>query len=89
MRNLAHMPVKGRIAYALLMLKKKFGVTNDGFINIHISRQDIASFAGTTYESAFSAMSELIQEEAIKVEDKNIFIANETKLLGFKDIPTA
>src|SRR5206468_400675 len=50
MRNLAHMPVKGRIAQALILLKEKFGVNDERFLNITVNRQDIASFAGTTYE---------------------------------------
>jgi CRP-like cAMP-binding protein len=83
MRNLAHMPVKGRIAHALYILKEKFGITNEGFIDANISRQDIASFAGTTYESAFRVMSELTQENIIKVEGKNFLITDEEKLMDF------
>src|SRR5882762_8727365 len=48
MRNLAHMQVKGRIARALMELREKFGLTQEGFIDIALSRQDLASFAGTT-----------------------------------------
>jgi CRP/FNR family transcriptional regulator len=83
MRHLAHMPVKGRVAYCLLMLKDKFGVSEDGFVDANISRQDIASFAGTTYESAFRVMSELIQEGIIEVTDKNIGILLPGKLADY------
>ena len=83
MRNLAHMPVKGRVAYALYMLADKFGALKDGLINITTSRQDIASFAGTTYESAFRVMSELIQEDVIKVTDKSIAINDKDKLASY------
>jgi CRP-like cAMP-binding protein len=41
MNILARMQVKGRIAYSLLSLKSKFGVTSDGQINIILSRQDL------------------------------------------------
>lgn len=83
MRNLAHMPVKGRIAYALLKLKEKFGVTDEGFIDITLSRQDIASYAGTTYETVFRILGDFVQEDIIKLADKNIFISNTEKLSGF------
>jgi len=83
MRNLAHMPVKGRVAYALLALQEKFGVNEEGFLDINISRQDIASFAGTTYESAFRVMSEFIEEGLVKVSEKNIALINSQKILSF------
>lgn len=80
MRNLAHMPVKGRIAHALLLLKNKFGFDDDGFINMILSRQDLASYTGTTYETAFRVMSELIQDNIIAISGKHITITNEEKL---------
>lgn len=81
MRNLAHMTVKGRVAQALLTLQEKFGVTNEGFIDIILSRQDLASFAGTTYETVFRMMNELIEENIITILGKNILITDREKLL--------
>jgi CRP/FNR family transcriptional regulator len=83
MRNLAHMPVKGRIAHALLALKNKFGQDEKGFIDLTLSRQDLASFAGTAYETVFRIMNEFIQERIIGVEGKNISILDTEKLLHF------
>ncbi|MFD2863666.1 Crp/Fnr family transcriptional regulator [Mucilaginibacter antarcticus] len=80
MRNLAHMPVKGRVAEALLMLKEQFGLTKEGFINIELSRQDLASFSGATYETVFRVINELIQEGLLILSGKSISIANEQKL---------
>lgn len=69
MRNLAHMSVKGRIASALLHLENKFG-TENGFINFPLSRQDVASYTGTTYETAWRMLQELAKEGMISLEDK-------------------
>jgi len=80
MRNLVHMPVKGRIAHALLTLRDKFGNTEDGAIDMTLGRQDLASFAGTTYETAFRIMSELIQENVIAISGKSIAVLNVEKL---------
>jgi CRP/FNR family transcriptional regulator len=80
MRNLVHMPVKGRIAHALLTLRDKFGNTEDGAIDMTLGRQDLASFTGTTYETAFRIMSELIQENVIAVSGKSIAVLNAEKL---------
>lgn len=74
MRNLAHMPVKSRVLQALLTLEEKFGLTTNGFINIIISRQDLASFAGTTYETVFRMLNELASEEIILTNGKQIKI---------------
>lgn len=81
MRNLAHMPVKGRIAYSLIKLKDRFGITKEGSIDISISRQDLGSFAGTTYETVFRVLTELVQEGVIGFEGKEIIILDEVKLL--------
>lgn len=76
MRNLAHMQVRGRVAYALLKLHQRFGLTSEGFLAIQLSRQDLASAAGTTYETAFRIMNELIAENIIGVSGKDIAIHN-------------
>ena len=86
MRNLAHMPVKSRVLQALLTLEEKFGVTPDGYMNIIISRQDLASFAGTTYETVFRVLNELIAEEIIVVHHKQIKVVNKRLLLTYLKI---
>lgn len=74
MRNLAHMTVKGRVANALLILHQKFGTTPEGYINIELSRQDLASYTGTTYETLFRTMNELSEENAIRTDGKKIIV---------------
>ncbi|MBN9380026.1 MAG: Crp/Fnr family transcriptional regulator [Chitinophagaceae bacterium] len=81
MRNLAHMQVKGRIAQALVALRDKFGTTAGGLIDVSLSRQDLASFAGTTYETVFRIINEFTEEQMIRTEGKNIAILNADKLL--------
>lgn len=81
MRNLAHMSVKGRIGQALLSLSKQFGYTPTGFIDIELSRQDLASYIGSTYETLFRVINELIQEETIVISGKYIKIINLEKLV--------
>lgn len=85
MRNLAHMPVKGRVAEALLLLREQFGETEKGVININLSRQDLASFAGTTYETVFRVINELTHEGLLAVAGKNISILNHARLLKLVD----
>jgi CRP-like cAMP-binding protein len=83
MRNLAHMQVKGRVAQGLLALREKFGLTSQGFIDINLSRQDLASLAGTTYETVFRIINELAKDEIIALEGKHIHIADAVKLMEY------
>src|SRR5690606_26370246 len=80
MRNLAHMSVRARVAQALISLKDQFGTQDDGSIGVTISRQDIASFAGTTYETLFKILSELTAGGSVRLDGKNIFLLDEEKL---------
>ena len=80
MRNLAHMQVKGRVAQALLSLEEKFGRSPEGHIGITLSRQDLASLVGATYETVFRIINELEQEELIGLDAKNITITDAVKL---------
>ena len=82
MRNLAHMNTKGRIGQALLTLQKKFGNDTDGFIDIEISRQDLASYSGTTYETLFKMLNELAEENSIIVNGKKVQILSEKDLIN-------
>ena len=80
MRNLAHMQVKGRVAQALITLQEKFGRTQEGFIQMTLSRQDLASLVGATYETVFRIINELAEEELITLSGKNIAINDAAKL---------
>ena len=82
MRNLAHMPVRGRVAQVFITLKNQFGVNKNGGINIELSRQDLASFTGTAYETLFRVINDLIEDKVIAITGKNIVIVNEDKLLN-------
>jgi CRP-like cAMP-binding protein len=83
MRNLAHMQVKGRVAQALLQLREQFGVTPEGYVGLTLSRQDLASLVGATYETVFRIINELGQDRLIRVEGKHIAIENADDLLRY------
>ena len=78
--NLIHLDVKARVAETLLMLKKDFGQNKDGFINITLTKQDLASYAGTTYETFFRMITEMAQEKIVRLYGKDIAILKEAKL---------
>lgn len=80
MRNLAHMPVKGRLANALITLKEKFGYDKDGFIAFPLTRQDLASYVGATYETTFRMLNAMVEENLVAVSGRFITLTNEEKL---------
>jgi len=80
MRNLALMSVKGRLAVAILGLRDQFGLDEEGFLNLALSRQDLAAFTGATYETVFRTMNELLTEKLIIVKGKQIGVLNEAGL---------
>ncbi|MFB9840961.1 Crp/Fnr family transcriptional regulator [Mucilaginibacter ginsenosidivorans] len=80
MRNLVHMPVKGRIAQSLIALKTQFGINDEGAINIELTRQDLSSFAGASYETLFKVINELVDEKIAEVSGKSIRILDEPAL---------
>lgn len=83
MRNLAHMEVKGRIAEALLEIADTFGNNQNGYINITMTRQDIASYAGTTYETVFKFFNDLTNSSIISTSGKSIKIDKPEELRSY------
>ncbi|HEY2720358.1 MAG TPA: Crp/Fnr family transcriptional regulator [Chitinophagaceae bacterium] len=83
MRNLAHMEVRGRIADALLQIGDVYGYDKNRFIATSLSRQDISSYAGTTYETVFKFFKELARRKIISTSGKNIRINKPDQLQKF------
>jgi len=83
--NLVHKEVKVRVAETLVMLKNHFGERPDGFIDIVLTKQDLASYAGTTYETYSRVINELVKKKIVRQSGKDIAIRNEIllkKLIG-------
>jgi len=75
-------PVRERLAEGLLILKEKYGLMEDGkTLNIVMTREDLASFIGTTTETATRVLSDMNNENIITLEKKKIRIENLPKLL--------
>jgi CRP-like cAMP-binding protein len=86
MRDLALMDVKGRVAETLLMLERKFGIDAAGFIDVSLKQQDMAAYAGTTYETFFRMLHELKAETIIVQDGKRILILDKNQLTSFTQV---
>ena len=78
--EIAHKPVKERLAELLLILKNRFGINENGQLNISLSREDYANIVGTATESVIRLLSEFKAERYIDINGKKIIIINERAL---------
>ena len=72
-RKFAHMTVREKVIDSLLYINRKFGQKNE-FLNIMLSRKDLADFAGTTEEQVIRTLSILKKEGIITTVGKRIGI---------------
>lgn len=89
MRELTHMDAKGRIAGALLDILAAFGTAEDRFLALRLTRQDLAAYAGTTYETVFKFFAELTTAGIITTSGKNIRVDHPEKLAKLAIPPAA
>lgn len=77
---LAQKTVRERLAEVLILLEGKLGTDKDGFINISLTREEMANLIGTATESAIRLISEFKTDELIEVEGRKIKILDHQKL---------
>ncbi|MCM5664218.1 Crp/Fnr family transcriptional regulator [Galbibacter mesophilus] len=80
MVNMAQKPVRSRFSKALLDLKEEFGVDENGFLQITLSREEFANIVGTATESMIRMISDFSKKELIATEGKKIKVVNDFKL---------
>lgn len=83
--KMAQKNVRERLADSLLFLQETFDVTEEGFINVQLSREEISSIIGTATESAIRLLSEFKKEKLINLKGKNIQIIDEQKLRNISE----
>ncbi|MBT8267568.1 MAG: Crp/Fnr family transcriptional regulator [Bacteroidia bacterium] len=66
--------VKQRLAETLIYIHDSFGITDDGYLSIILSREDFASIVGTATESAIRVLSQFKKEKLISTSGKQIRI---------------
>lgn len=85
---LAQKTVRERLAEILLMLEQKLGTDAEGFIQISLTREEMANLIGTATESAIRLISEFKQDQYIAAEGRNIKILNHEKLRKLAHVNT-
>lgn len=72
--NMAQQSVKRRMAEILLYLHDNFGVDNENYLSIVLSREDYAGIVGTATESAIRILSQFKKDGIISTSGKRIKI---------------
>jgi DNA-binding response OmpR family regulator len=78
--NMAYNSLRKKVADALVMLKQKYHKPGNELFSIDISRENLATIAGTATESLIRTLSDFKSEKLIEIRDGHISILNEKKL---------
>lgn len=78
--DFAQKSVKQRLAKSLLFFKHTFGEDSDGYLDIVLTREEIASIIGTATESAIRLVSEFKKNKFIAIQGKKLKVLDEKAL---------
>lgn len=79
-KTISQMTVREKVIDSILYIHRKFGENPKGFLNIQLSRKEIADFAGTTDEQVIRTISSLKKEGLLVAQGKKIGITDIEKL---------
>ena len=78
--GLAYNSLRKKVAEALLLLQKKYQLAIEDDFVIDISRESLATIAGTATESLIRTLSDFRNEKMIEIKDGSIVIINQKKI---------
>lgn len=85
--NLTQKHIRGRLAEALLMLKNRYGMEEDGAtISIYLSREDLANLSNMTTSNAIRTLSNFVNEHIIAMDGRKLKIIDEEQLVRISKI---
>jgi CRP-like cAMP-binding protein len=70
--DMAQKSVKNRLADVLIYVNEHFGVDEEGYLSITLSREDYANIVGTATESAIRILSQFKKEGLISTKGKQL-----------------
>jgi CRP/FNR family transcriptional regulator, cyclic AMP receptor protein len=78
--GIAYNTLRKKVAEALVSLQKKYHVNKDEPFLVDISRDDLATIAGTASESLIRTLSDFKSENLIEIKSGKVIISDEKKL---------
>lgn len=79
--NLTQKHIRGRLAEALLSIKKNYGMDEDGCtLAMYMSREDLANMSNMTTSNAIRTLSQFATEGLVSVDGRKIKLLNEEEI---------
>ncbi len=70
--DIAQKTVRERLAEVLIHLYDEFGTDENGFLNISLTREELANIVGTATESVIRLLSEFKSDKYIELQGRKI-----------------
>jgi CRP/FNR family transcriptional regulator len=84
--NLAQKSVRERLAEVLMIMRDTFGETEEGNIDVTLTREEIASMVGTVTETAIRILSEFKDAGYVELRGRKIRIVEPRELLRIAQV---
>jgi CRP/FNR family transcriptional regulator, polysaccharide utilization system transcription regulator len=78
--DIAQKTVRERLAEILLLLVHEFGLDGESFLNISLTREELANIVGTATESVIRLLSEFKSDNLVELKGRKIKILNKKEL---------
>jgi len=84
--DIAQKTVRERLAEVIIHLKKEFDLDNDKYLQISLTREELANMVGTATESVIRLLLEFKQDGLIEIHGRRIKLLNEKALVKIGNI---
>ena len=84
--DIAQKTVRERLAEVLIHLKRTFDLDRENYLQIALTREELASIVGTATESVIRLLSEFRQDKLIELHGRKIKILDEQKLIKISNL---
>jgi CRP-like cAMP-binding protein len=84
--DIAQKTVRERLAEVLIQLKWSFDLDRDNYLQISLTREELANIVGTATESVIRLLSEFKQDKLIELHGRRIKILEEAKLIKMSNV---
>lgn len=74
--EIAQKSVKERLAETIILLKDSFGMNAENYLNIILTREELANIIGTATESVIRLLSDFKNDKIIEIKGRQIKIIN-------------